>query len=573
MSFNLQYYPKLKEAIEKDNLVIFVGAGTSMNLNNIKGEKIGTWKNLVFKLINHLNENSNNKYSYLIPLIEKYEPIEILNLIEKDKEIDKTDIYDFLKDFLDIGDNDYELHKKIIELSRIIITTNYDDAFENCSKELRKRVAYKGKNFELVNLKKNDKSLLFKVHGCYKDSDSMILFPSNYYDLYNNQDNRNSLHTLTAFKNLIYNKSILFIGCGMGDFQINHIFNEIKILQNGYNDNHFIITRNKPDISLNFLTDILIEDFGDIIPILDTLVKFKVENEKKKDSEKLEHIKEIELLNKKLEEKNSINKKIINELFDEATDSYNDKDYNSAIRKYQQISYLEELSYIYNNWGNAINKNSSGLEKVEVEKYLFEAIKKYKKAIKLDSEYSISYNNLGLTFYNLAKNDNSNLNYLLECKKNLEKAVKIDPNYIKALTNLGAVLFEISKHYKDENKINYLLESSKHYESLYNLDNTNTNNLYNWGSNFLELIKLNDFNQQKYINTGIDLFSKCQILGGRVYNFSCLYAIINRKDEALTYLKIALENKEINVQFVREDEDWIFYRNNDKDFNELLLSY
>lgn len=575
MSFNLQSFPKLKEAIEKNNLVIFVGAGTSIKLKNINGEEIGTWNNLVSKIIDKLNNLYDNKFHHLISLVGKYEPIDILNLLEKDKEINKSDIYDFLKDFLDVGENNFELHKKVISLSKIIVTTNYDVAFEKCDNELSKRVAYKGKNFEITTHKKSDKPLLFKLHGCFKDSDSMVLFPSNYNDLYNNHGDRDSTHTLTAFKNLIYNKSILFIGCGMGDFQINHIFKEIKYFQNGYDDNHFIISKEKPDSSLNFFSHILINDYAEIPIILDKLIEYKTEIENKNDIEKLEFTKEIELLNKKLEMSTSKNQIIINELFDEATIYYENEEFDLAIKKYKQISYLEDLSFVYNNWGNAINRLSvSFQDEAEIIKLLNEAVAKYEKVISIDEDYYIAYNNLGLTYYNLSKiNKGEELNYLFKSSESFKKAISINKKYFKAYFSLATVLFKISTFNTGVERVKFLKESSDIFEEANKIDSDDTKVLYSWGSNMLELIKVNNSDQEDYINKGIEIFTKCYSFGGKVYNFACLYAVLNRKEEALSYLKIALENNEVQPDFVNDDKDWLFYKESVSEYKELLSNY
>ncbi|MEI7726606.1 MAG: SIR2 family protein, partial [Bacteroidota bacterium] len=158
--------------------MVFAGAGTSVNLTNLNGEPIGSWSNLVKKILLHLN-GSASKFQYLLELLNHYEPITILDLIEKSNDIEKKDVYDFVKEFFELNENnDYGLQIKIARLCNIIITTNYDTAFENGNKHLRNRVAYKGKNYELTT-HKDDKPLLLKLHGCFSDVGSMVLFPGN----------------------------------------------------------------------------------------------------------------------------------------------------------------------------------------------------------------------------------------------------------------------------------------------------------------------------------------------------------------------------------------------------------
>ena len=41
----------LKEAIEKDELVLFIGAGLSWNLKNTEGKTLGGWKEMVSSIL------------------------------------------------------------------------------------------------------------------------------------------------------------------------------------------------------------------------------------------------------------------------------------------------------------------------------------------------------------------------------------------------------------------------------------------------------------------------------------------------------------------------------------------
>lgn len=49
---------------------------------------------------------------------------------------------------------------------------------------------------------------------------------SNLYD----KSERNSEHGLMVMRNIIMNYTVLFVGTGMGDYQIESLFNEIKSL-------------------------------------------------------------------------------------------------------------------------------------------------------------------------------------------------------------------------------------------------------------------------------------------------------------------------------------------------------
>ena len=46
----------LKKAIEKDELVLFIGAGLSCELKNTEGTALGGWKEMVSSMLSYLNK-------------------------------------------------------------------------------------------------------------------------------------------------------------------------------------------------------------------------------------------------------------------------------------------------------------------------------------------------------------------------------------------------------------------------------------------------------------------------------------------------------------------------------------
>ncbi|MCB0515751.1 MAG: hypothetical protein R2798_02515 [Chitinophagales bacterium] len=54
--------------------------------------------------------------------------------------------------------------------------------------------------------------------------------------------------------------------------------------------------------------------------------------------------------------------------------------------------------------------------------------------------------------------------------------------------------------------------------------------------------------------------------------FACLFALRGDKENTLHYLAHSLAQKEITPDFVKKDEDWKNYRN-DEDFINLLKKY
>jgi hypothetical protein len=285
---------ELIEAARNNNLVIFVGAGLSCTFTNAQGKTLGNWKNLVKQIV-----ESSSKEGYFTTLLQSAidrgdEPIEVLDLIEilsllpKDeiagfannfyslrdndswlrdnlpkmsKILPKDKIVEFVKDFYSLSDtNDWRLHEKLYELSSIIITTNYDNAFEHAKQPL-KTILF-GRDNRLQILNNPQESILFKLHGCITAPETLVIFPYDYAFLYEHR-----AHAIIAdFKKLIINKCILFIGCGMDDWQINTIFLNVKKMLADIQQKHFIITKKKEfedkEKKLSgFLTPVFIEKY------------------------------------------------------------------------------------------------------------------------------------------------------------------------------------------------------------------------------------------------------------------------------------------------------------------------
>jgi len=538
--------PGLKEAIEEDDLVLFVGAGLSWGLKNTKNELMEGWDKMVKSVTSHLNNKG-----YITDEDKRFcdglEPIDALEIIEN-KGVDKSKVADFIKCYFALGKgNDLSFHQKMFSLSARIITTNYDRAFEDAVPGLQEVKAFKTKDFELNRLKKSS-MFLFKLHGCVEHIDSMILFPSDYNGLYNSKGRKaeHALYALYALRNLIFNKVFLFIGTGLGDPQINGTFKEVNKIQGIYNQEHYIITRSVLDKSLDFLTPIQISSYEEVPKIIDRLLEIKKVAEAKKDSQKkilLEQLKESDrekaFLKEELNKEKNENRRQSLLLEREANNHFNigvthhlAGKYLDASKEYEIATELKSGIYkAYNNWGVALHdlaKTKSGSESEELYE---DACLKYDQAIQFKPDFHEAYNNWGLALHDLAeRKSGSESEELYEdaCLK-YDQAIQFKPDFHDAYNNWGVALCQLAK-----------IKSDSKSEELYN-----------------EAIK----KYQQAIENG-----------GHSYNLACIYAIRNKKEEALKYLEHSLLRSEISVEFVMKDKDWGgFYK--DLDFNILSQKF
>ncbi len=432
----------LATAIKENNLVLFVGAGLSSGFEGKKGP-LGTWKNLVKQMI----ENDEN-LACLKPLVAEYEPIDLLDLIEKKGDKTKHKAIEFTKDFfhLPADKNDYNLHKKLCRLSHKIITTNYDNAFERADEDFTTKTAAIGKNYELSGLHKASEKTLLKLHGCITDGDTMVLFPSSYTNLYNS-NNEDAERILFYLQSLIVNKTILFIGCGMGDVQIKNIFSKVRhLLGKHTTQTHYILAKEtKLDSKLDvenrekeggFLELISIKDYSEIESIIDELLKIKEE----KDENKMDYEKQLKKLQEKLENTTDTMKTSSIKYEIKGIEFCQLGKYDRGLEFFEIATEFDtENDSVFYNWGTALGSLANTKKGKEAEDLFNQAFEKYQKAVEIKPDYHEAFYNWGNFLGNLANTKEGQEAEDL-CKLAFEKyrkAVEIKPDYHEAFNNWG----------------------------------------------------------------------------------------------------------------------------------------
>jgi hypothetical protein len=354
---------ELIEAARNNNLVTWIGAGLSYNFKNKAGRQLKDWKNLVVQI-----KNSFPEEKYLTAVLMKSalnrgdESIQVLDVFEILSKLPKSEIVNYVKYFYSSFDydrewllensskqiitkneakqiakhfytlsekqDDWSLHENLCELSNIIITTNYDDAFELTCKRINRpiKTILLSETIELQGLNDLQKITLIKLHGSISDEDTMVIFPYDYAHLYEHR-----AHSLILeLRKLILTKSMLFVGCGMGDWQINNIFKFARKTLADLNQKHFIITTEqkyneiKKDIG-DFLELIPIKDYK---PDIDDIIKYLL-NEKSSITAKVEFdfcSKADEIFNKALLLKDENLLIQCCELYEKAATSLNSRD-------------------------------------------------------------------------------------------------------------------------------------------------------------------------------------------------------------------------------------------------------
>ncbi|MGE6717530.1 SIR2 family protein [Peribacillus frigoritolerans] len=225
-----QHIRDLTKASKNGKLVFFVGAGISRLSDYPQwGELINEF---YLKLYGKPKEGGYSSDEYLrIP--------QIFYDVEGEEAYDKV-----LENVFSVDKSTNSIHDKILAMNPVhIITTNYDNLLE-------KACWQRGRYFSVVSAeadiaKATSSRNLLKIHGDFKrgyHGKGVVLKESDYINYEQN------FPLISNFmKTIMATHNIVFIGYGLGDYNINLIMNWVRQLQkDGYNKPFFIRVDHKP---------------------------------------------------------------------------------------------------------------------------------------------------------------------------------------------------------------------------------------------------------------------------------------------------------------------------------------
>ncbi|AQS10296.1 hypothetical protein CLOBY_24390 [Clostridium saccharobutylicum] len=214
---------ELKNAIKNKNVILFIGAGISMNLN------IPSWNDLIDHMSEELGYDKGvfNSYGNYLSLAEFYEI--------KKKNIDSLKSWmnrELHKTSINIKDS--KIHKLIVDIDApLIYTTNYDRWIEHAYEYYGKKYRKISNVGDLVNLR-NDETQIIKFHGDLDDdNNSIVLTESSYFERLNFETPLD-----IKFRADSLGKNILFIGYSLSDVNIRFLFYKLSKLWEDSNINN-----------------------------------------------------------------------------------------------------------------------------------------------------------------------------------------------------------------------------------------------------------------------------------------------------------------------------------------------
>lgn len=261
-----KFNPEIKEALLKNELVIFVGAGLSTNFG------FPSWKDLVKEILEMLIEYDGAYRNYL-PLLDD-PAIDILTILGFIKiKGDEKKVRDYIEERFTIPTSTttetLQLHRKLFEVSQKVITTNYDGLLEDASGI--KKVCYNNRH-RVSNLNTYD-NYIFKIHGDYEEAAECILFLDDYKALYEKDH-----AAINELKNLIRNSTIIFVGFSLSDPFVTSIFKYIKELYDGLIRSHYVLTTSNDDFSEFGVKTLKLDSYNEIDGYLEELINIKKKN-------------------------------------------------------------------------------------------------------------------------------------------------------------------------------------------------------------------------------------------------------------------------------------------------------
>ncbi len=247
--------------------------------------------------------------------------------------------------------------------------------------------------------------------------------------------------------------------------------------------------------------------------------------------------------------------------------------YNQAFDKFRSaIEIKPDMNEAYCNWGIYLG-SLARTKKGKIAHDLFNrAFDKFKKAIEIKSDMYTAFVEFGNNLGAFAKIKDSEDLYRQSFDK-YKKAFKINPDRYEALLFWGSELANLAKTKEGMESVKLYSQAIEKYKKVIEIKPDNHEALRNWGTAIGYLAKFKEGKEvEELFKEAIEKQQESIEKGGDSYNLACIYAIKSDKKNALFYLNKSLGLDEIKVAFVREDDDWKDFLQNDG-FIKILKKY
>ena len=247
--------------------------------------------------------------------------------------------------------------------------------------------------------------------------------------------------------------------------------------------------------------------------------------------------------------------------------------YKDSFEKYDYATQLKPDDHeAYNNWGLALTHLAQTKSGVEAEALYKDSFEKYHHATQLKPDDHKAYNNWGAALFNLAQTKSgveAEALYNAAFEK-YHQTTQLKPDGSEAYFNWGTALTLLAQTKSGVEAEALYKDSFEKYHYATQLKPDKHEAYYNWGFALTLLAQTRSgVEAEKLYNKAFEKFQQAVKNGGSSYYLACLYAVRNKKEEALEYLERSLSRNEVSVKFVEKDKDWDGLRG-DSDFKRIL---
>ncbi|MGG4266191.1 SIR2 family NAD-dependent protein deacylase [Peribacillus simplex] len=224
--------------------IIFVGSGVSATAKNNSGRSPKTWGVFLEESLSLINEGSNQEF--IKKLIREKNYLLALQCIYDHS--DNNEYVNFLRnEFSTPNYQPNSIHRDIADIdSKIVITTNFDKIYEKaCYGDGHTIINYTETNL-IENLRSNQR-LIIKAHGNINDIGNMIFTKRQYFEA-----KRQYSEFYNILSALFITNTILFIGCGLSDPDINLMLENVY-KTTGTTMSHYVVSLD--DVNPNIMKD------------------------------------------------------------------------------------------------------------------------------------------------------------------------------------------------------------------------------------------------------------------------------------------------------------------------------
>ncbi|MCL2436460.1 MAG: SIR2 family protein [Clostridiales bacterium] len=217
---------KIREAMNNNRLVIFVGSGVSANSN------LPTWDSLIKTLAEQIGYDkcdacslkSNNCPTVDCSLRYKFSSDEFLKIPQYAYNQNAQEYYKLINDIINISAESNIIHDLIVDMKpNHIITTNYDKLLETSNSISSSQYVCICNDKDLLT--KKGEHYIIKMHGDIDAVEDIVLREDDYL----HYENKHIL-IQTFIKALLVDHTFLFVGYSLGDYNLKLILSWIDFL-------------------------------------------------------------------------------------------------------------------------------------------------------------------------------------------------------------------------------------------------------------------------------------------------------------------------------------------------------